>query len=163
MTMSLALCGAGVVQSLVGHAGGQRAVADHGDDPVAAAGEVPDDGHSERGRDRCRRMRGAEGIELALAALGEAGKPAGRAQRVDAVTAARQDLVRVGLMSHVPNQPIARRVEDVVQRHRQLDDAEARAEVAARPGDRANGFRTQFISNSPEIRRARAASAAQDY
>src|SRR5271166_5277302 len=70
------------------------------------------------------------------------------------MTATGQDLVRIGLVSHVPNEPVPRRIEDVVQRHCQFDDAEARAQMAARPGDRSNGLRTQFISNSPEIRRA---------
>ena len=64
-------------------------------------------------------------------ALGEAGKPAFLAQRADAVAAAGQDLVRIGLVADIPDQPVVRRVEDVVQRDRQLDDAEAGAEMAA--------------------------------
>ena len=52
-------------------------------------------------------------------------------KRPDAVAPAGQDLVRIGLMADIPDQPVARRVEDVVQRDRQLDDAEAGAEMAA--------------------------------
>ena len=47
------------------------------------------------------------------------------------VAAAGEDLVRVGLMADVPDQPVVRRVEDVVQRHRQLDHAQAGTEMAA--------------------------------
>ncbi len=71
-------------------------------------------------------MRRAERVVFALGALGEAGQAAALAQRADAVAPAGQDLVRIGLVADVPDQPVARRVEDVVQRDGQLDDAEAR-------------------------------------
>ena len=54
-----------------------------------------------------------------------------RAQRADAVAAAGDDLVRIGLVADVPDQPVARRVEHPVQRNGELDNAEAGAEVAA--------------------------------
>ena len=60
-------------------------------------------------------MGGAERIVIALGALGETGQPAAGAQRADAVAAAGQDLVRIGLMADVPDQAVARGVEDVVQ------------------------------------------------
>ena len=84
-------------------------------------------------------MRRAERVVFALGALGEAGEPARLAQRADAVAPAGQDLVRIGLVADVPDQPVARRVEDVVERDRQLDHAEAGAEMAA--GDRDRGDR----------------------
>ena len=73
-------------------------------------------------------MRGAERVVFALGALGEAGKAAALAQRADAVAPAGQDLVRIGLMADVPDQPVLGRVEHVVQRDRQLDHAETGAE-----------------------------------
>ena len=42
--------------------------------------------------------------------------------------------MRIGLVADVPDEPVARRIEHPVQRDRQLDDAEAGAEMAA--GDR---------------------------
>ncbi len=122
---------AGIVHRLVGHAGRHRAVADDGDHVVVAARQVARHGHAEAGRDRGRGMRRAERVVLALGALGEAREPAALAQRADAVAPAGQDLVRIGLVADVPDQPVVRRVEDVVQRHRQLDHAEAGAEMAA--------------------------------
>ena len=68
-------------------------------------------------------MRRAEGVVFALRALGEARQAVRLAQGADPVAAAGEDLVRVGLVAHVPDQPVARRVEHVMQRHRQLDDA----------------------------------------
>ena len=105
---------AGIVHGLIGHARGHRAVADHGDDVVLAAGEVARHRHAEAGGDRGRGMRGAERIVVAFGALGETGQAAAGAQRADAVAAAGQDLVRIGLMADVPDQPVARRVEDVM-------------------------------------------------
>ena len=99
-------------------------------------------------------MRGAERIERALAALGEAGQSAAGPQGVDAVAAAGEDLVRIGLVADVPDQPVARRVEDIMQRHGQFDDAQPRAEMAAGLRHRANGFGPQLVSDRPEFRGA---------
>ena len=90
-------------------------------------------------------MRGAERIVVALGALGEAGEAAAGAQRADAVTAAGQDLVRIGLMADVPDQAVARRVEDVVDRGGQFHDAEAGAEMAAGHRNGVDGFLAKFI------------------
>ena len=97
---------AGIVHRLIGHAGGHRAVADHGDDVVLAAGEVARHGHAERRRNRGRGMRGAERVVFALGALGEAGQAAAHAQRADAVAAAGENLVRIGLMADVPDDAV---------------------------------------------------------
>ena len=90
-------------------------------------------------------MRRAERVVLALGALGEAGQAAALAQRADAVAPAGQDLVRIGLVADVPDQPVARRVEDVVERDRQLDDAEAGAEMAAGDRDGVDGLGAQLV------------------
>ena len=142
---------AGVVHRLVGHAGGHRAVADHGDDVVLAAGEVARHGHAERRRDRGRGMRRAERVVFALGALGEAGQAVAHAQRADAVAAAGEDLVRIGLMADVPDQAVLGRVEHVVQGDGQLDDAQAGAQMAAGDRHRVDGFGAQFVGNLPEL------------
>ena len=66
---------------------------------------------------------GAERVVFAFGPLGEAGQAAALAQGADAIAAAGEDLVRIGLMADIPDQPVARRVEHIMQRHRQLDDA----------------------------------------
>ena len=45
---------------------------------------------------------------------------------VELVAAAGEHLVRIGLVADVPDEAVARRVEDVVQRDGELDRAEAR-------------------------------------
>ena len=96
-------------------------------------------------------MGGAERIVIAFGALGEAGQPAAGAQRADAVAAAGQDLVRIGLMADVPDQAVARGVEDVMQGGGQFDDAEAGAEMAAGDRDRIDGFLTQLVGDLPDL------------
>ena len=131
---------AGIVHGLVSHAGRHRAVADHGDDVVLLALQVARDRHAETGGNRGRGMRGAERVVFALGALGEAGEAVALAQRADAVAASGQDLVRIGLMADVPNQPVVRRIENIMQRDGELDHAEAGAEMAAGRRDSVDGL-----------------------
>jgi len=145
------LVGAGIVHGFIGHAGGHRAVADHGDDIVLAAGEVARHRHAERGGNRGRGVGGAERIVIAFGPLGEAGQAAAGAQRADAVPAAGQDLVRIGLVADVPDQAVARGVEDVMDGRGQFDDAEAGAEMPAGDGNRVDGLLPQFIGDLPDL------------
>ncbi len=96
-------------------------------------------------------MSGAERVEFALDPPGEAGQPAALTQGADAVAPAGQNLVRVGLVADVPDQPVARRVEHIVQRHRQLDDAESGAEVAAGHRHRADRFGAQLVGELAQL------------
>ena len=50
-------------------------------------------------------------------------------------------------MADVPDQPVARRVEDIVQRDRELDDAEPGAEMAAGHRHRVDGLGAQFVGD----------------
>ena len=134
-----------IVHGLIGHARRHGAVADDGDDIVAPALEVAPHRHAQPRRDGGGGMGGAKGVVVALAAPREAGEALGLAQGADALAPAREDLVGIGLMADIPDQPVARGVEDIMQRHRQLDHAKARAQMAA--GDRygVDHFRTQLV------------------
>lgn len=89
-------------------------------------------------------MRRAERIVIAFGALGEAGQPAALTERTDTIAAAGDDLVRISLMPDVPDEPVVRCVEHVMQGDRQFDDAEARTEMAAGHGDRVDHVLTEF-------------------
>ena len=97
-------------------------------------------------------MRGAERVVFAFGALGEAGQAAALPQGADAVAPAGQYLVRIGLMAYIPDQTVARRVEHVVQRDGQFDDAEPGSEVTAGHRNRADRFGTQFVGDLPELK-----------
>src|ERR1700683_1687663 len=101
-------------------------------------------------------MGGAKRIVFALGALGEAGEPTALAQRSDAVAAAGENFVRIGLGADVPPQPVAGRVEYVVQRHCKLDHPQTGAEMAA--GDRHSIDRllAQFVSDLTKLARVEA-------
>ena len=76
-------------------------------------------------------MRGAEGVVLALVTTREPAYAAQLAQAQHPVAAAGQDLVRIGLVTDIPDQPVMRRVEYIVQRNSQLDRTEIGREMAA--------------------------------
>ena len=54
-------------------------------------------------------------------------------------------------MADVPDQAIARGVENIMQGRGQFDDAEAGAEMSARYRDGIDGFLTQFIGDLPDL------------
>src|SRR5208337_2617966 len=116
------------------------------DDVIIAAFEIAGDGHSEARRYRGGGMTGAEGVVFALKALGETGEPAARAQRAYAVAATGQNLVWIGLMSNVPDNSVARRVEHIMQCNRELDHPESGPQMSTCHRNGFDGFPPQFIS-----------------
>ena len=96
-------------------------------------------------------MRGAERVVFALRALGEAGQAAALPQGANAVASSGEDLVRVGLVADVPDQFVGRRVEDVVERDRQLDHAEPGTEMPAGLGDGVDRLGPQLVGELLEL------------
>ena len=74
-------------------------------------------------------MPRGKGIIGTLGGDRKASQPAPGTQRVEGLTASRQQLVHIGLMPYVPDDPILRRVVDVVQGDGDLYDPEVRPEV----------------------------------
>ena len=79
-------------------------------------------------------MRALHDVVPGSSALRVAGEPAARAELREVLPPGEQ-LVDVRLVAGVEDEGVGGRVEDAVDRDRQLDDAEVRAEVAARLGD----------------------------
>jgi hypothetical protein len=96
-------------------------------------------------------MRGAERIVLALAPPGEAAEAPALPKGADAVAPAGDDLVRIGLMADVPDQLVVRRVEHIVKRHGELDDAECRAEMSAGDRHRRDRLLAQLVGELREL------------
>ena len=59
--------------------------------------------------------------------------------------------MRIGLVPDVPDQEVARGVEEVVQGDRQLDRAEVRGEVAAGLRDRADDLVAQLVGELRQL------------
>ncbi|MCW0449647.1 hypothetical protein NB706_002481 [Xanthomonas sacchari] len=143
---------AGVVQRLVGHARGHRAVADHRHHLTFVAHALQRHRHAQRGRDRGGGMADAEGVVLAFLALGERRHAIGLLDRVDAVAAPGEDLVRIGLVADVPHQLVDRRVVEVVQGDGEFDHAQPGAEVAAALADALDQKGAQFLGDGRQLR-----------
>ena len=90
-------------------------------------------------------MRGAKRVVLAFLAPRKARETVPHAQSLHALAASGQHLVTVGLVPHVPHDAVMRRVENVMQRDRELDGAEIGREMAARLAHRFKQERPQFI------------------
>ena len=122
---------AGVVECLERHAGGQRTVSDDGYRAPVFPLDFGRQRHAQRSRDGGAGVCGAERVVVALAALRETAQAAQLPQGVHAFAPAGQYLVRIGLVAHVPYQPVVRGIEHIVQRHREFHRAEVGAQVAA--------------------------------
>jgi hypothetical protein len=68
-------------------------------------------------------MTDAEGVVLALGARGEGREPAVLLDGMQTLAPPGQHLVRIRLVPHVPHQPVARRVVDIMERNGELDGA----------------------------------------
>mmetsp|Transcript_3378 Transcript_3378/g.6828 ORF Transcript_3378/g.6828 Transcript_3378/m.6828 type:complete len:166 (+) Transcript_3378:851-1348(+) len=90
-------------------------------------------------------MAGPEGIVLALFSFAKSGNSAELSQSGESVPSSRQHFVRVALVGHVPDDVVLGHVEDVVQGHGELDDAEGGGEVPARFGDGLDELPSEFV------------------
>lgn len=96
-------------------------------------------------------MRGAERVVGRFAAPRKAGDPVALPQPRHGLAPARQDLVRIGLVAHVPDEAVLRGIEDIMQGQRQLDRPEVRGQVPARAGDRIQDEGAQLVGHVVEF------------
>ena len=142
---------ADVVQRLKRNAVGEGGVPGHGDNVLAGAGEVARDRHAQRGGERRARVARSVGVVLGLGAQHEAVQAARLPDGVEALGAAGQQLVHVGLVADVEEELVRRRVEDVMHRQRQLDNAQVRPQVAAGLGEAADQQLTNLLRKLGEL------------
>ena len=137
---------AGVVERLKSHPRCDGAITDHRNDLAAQPFTLGGNRHTECGTDGGAGVADGEHVVLALATPGEGVQTIFLTDGVDLVTASGQDLVGIGLMAHVPDQPIERGVVDVVQGHGQFDRAEPGGKVSAGAADRAQQIFAQLVA-----------------
>ena len=109
---------ADVVERLVADPVGKRRVSGDDDDVFIAAFEIAPDRHAERGGKGRAGVARAVAIVLALRAQEKTVEPAKLAHRGKAVEPAGEYFVDVTLVTHVHDKPVARRVEDAMERDR---------------------------------------------
>ena len=134
MTSRLSLGDRDVVERLPGHAAGEGAVADHGDDVAVLAPDGVGLGQPVGVGQRGGGVGVLDDVVVGLVLAGVAAEAALLPQLVEAGQPARQQLVDVGLVAGVEDDAVDRRLEDPVDRQRQLDDAQVGTEVATRAG-----------------------------
>jgi len=128
-------------------------VADDGDDlacvglAAQAHALLQADGVADRGRG----VAGAHDVVLGLVDRAERREALVLADRRELVAPSREDLVRVGLVADVPEDLVARGVEQRVQRHGELARAEVRPEVAADLADRVDDVRADLLGDLDEL------------
>ena len=135
---------ADLVEGFQGGPAGQASVPDDGDDVVVLLLPVPGHRHAQGGREGRRGVAGIERVMRALLAAGKTEQSIEETEAAEPVPPAGEDLVGVALVTDVPDELVARRVEDVVKGQRQLDDPEVRGEVAPVPGDRGDDLGPNF-------------------
>src|SRR5690606_32910752 len=87
----------------------------------------------------------AEGVEGAFTAPREGREAVLLAQGSHLLAAAGENLVRIGLVPHIPEQPVFRGLVDVVQGNGKLDHAEPSTEVPAGLADRPQQEQAQLV------------------
>ena len=119
-----------IVQAFESHSSADRSIADHGHNLSLVAFQIVCHSHAQGSRDAVRGMSRRERIVLALLGVRESAQATQLAQGWERVASACQYLVRIGLMAHIPHQSVFGRIVHIVQRHDDLDGAQARSEVS---------------------------------
>ena len=147
-----------VIQRLERHSRGESAVADDRHRPAVFPALRRRDRHAEGGADRGARVTDAEGVVLALAAGRKGREAAVLLDGVQQLAPAGEHLVRIRLVADVPHQPVVGRIENVMQRHGQLDRSQTGGEVPPAGGDALDQELPQLIRHGGELRGRRAAA-----
>ena len=144
-----------VVHRLKRHARAHRPVANHCDgiaDPgLRRAAQIPRNGKAKSGRDRGRTMRRPKGVIGAFGSFGKPRQTALLAQGPNTVAPPSQNLVRIALMRHVPDDFVARRVKHRMQRHGQFNHTQPGPKMTAGFRHGGNRFRPQFARDLTQI------------
>ncbi len=151
----------GVVQRLERQAAAERGIPDADRDPLPAHRVATRELVARRGEPHADAHPGASmpAVEDVVRALGpprEATHASDLAQRRELLIPPGQELVRVGLVSGVPHDPVARRVHRAVQREGDLHRAQRRGEVPAGLRDGPDHLLAQLGSQRGELRVAHA-------
>ena len=124
-----------VVERLERDAAGEGGVATKRDDMFTRAAQVAGGGHAQGGRESGAGVAGAERIVRALGPVEKTARPAGLAELAEKLTApAGEQFVDIALMGDVEDKLVLGRIEDAMQRQRELDDTQIRADMSAIPG-----------------------------
>ena len=120
-----------IVETLKGQTAAYRCIANDSDDlAIVLVGQLRGHRHAQSRRYRVAGMAGYESIIFALAGIGETAEATHLAIGVEPVATAREYLVHIGLVAHIPHQAVVGRVKHIVQGHIDFDSSHARGKMA---------------------------------
>ena len=125
---------ASLIYGLHCHPPGKRRITDQRTDVKILAFSVPRYRHSERRRERCRCVAGAEGVVFGFRPPQKPRKSAVLLDRVQLVPTPRQYLVCIRLMPDIEDETVVRRIKNIMHSDRKFDRTEARTGVTADAG-----------------------------
>ena len=96
-------------------------------------------------------MRGTKRVVFTFDPSREAGQSTTLSKGSNTVPPTGQNLVRITLMTDIPDQPIGRGLEHMVQSHRQFHNAQTGAQMSAGDRNGINRLCTQFICQLLEL------------
>ena len=120
-----------IVQGFIGHSPGEGAVADHREDVIILVQQVPGLRHADPGRDGCGGVPRIECVTRVFPPLRETGDAPEGPESGEILFSPAQDLVRVGLVPHIPDDLVLGRRKRQVHRHSKLHDPEIAGQMSA--------------------------------
>lgn len=136
----------GVVDRLERHATGEGTIADHRNAFELLTAAVASQGHAQGRRNAGGGVTCPEVIEAALAPFEVARHSALLAQCVELVVAPRDQLVGVGLVAHVPDNPVLVEVEGLVEGQGEFHHTQPWPEMASAGGHHLQMLLTNLTS-----------------
>ena len=156
-----------VVQPLKGQSAAHRPVANHGHHapppPLVLVQLLAGHRHAQSRRDAVAGVPRGKRVVFALQRRGERAQAFQLPVGAEQLAAARQYLVAVGLVAHVPHYSVFRRVEHVVQRHRQLHGAQARRQVPRVHRQLVDDVLAQLLAQLRQLLHLQAAQVARQF
>ena len=141
--------GPGLVEGLEGHTSTHGTIPDHRHHLTRLALLLGGNRHAQSCADGGTGVAGTEGIVFALAAPRKPGQTILMTQTGHLIPSPGQDLVWIGLVPHIPDQPVPGCVEDVMQRDGQFHHTQTRRQVSAGTGYGVDQETAQFRCEGP--------------
>ena len=138
------LGGAGIVQRFKSHSAGQRPVANHRNHLIVFFVHVTGFCNTQCYRNGIAAVAGVIHVRRTFRSFRETAEAAVLAQRIKLPGTAGQDLVNIGLVSHVPKDSILRHVKNSMQGQCKLHDAQIGSEMSS-------GLRDLFDQEFPDL------------
>ena len=133
-----------LVQAFKGQPPGEGTVSDDREHMVFLSRQIPRHRHAEGRGNGCRGVPDAEMIERAFLDFRKTADASKLAQRMEVFRPSGQQLPRVALVPHIPDELVFLRVEYGKKRERQFDDAERGSQMPPVGGNRADNGLAQF-------------------